>query len=101
MLGLLTKDDVAKDTPEEPACRKYFMHGLGHSLGLGVHDLAPVNGPFEPGWVVTVEPGIYIPDEGLGVRLENDLLVTADGCVDLCGHVPIEAAEIESLLQKT
>jgi Xaa-Pro aminopeptidase len=77
------------------------MHGLGHSLGLGVHDLAPVNGPFEPGWVVTVEPGIYIPDEGLGVRLENDLLVTADGCVDLCGHVPIEAAEIESLLQKT
>jgi Xaa-Pro aminopeptidase len=49
--------------------------------------------------VVTVEPGIYIPDEGLGVRLENDLLVTADGCVDLCAHVPIEAAEIESLLQ--
>ena len=100
VLGLLTKDDVAKDTPEEPACRKYFMHGLGHSLGLGVHDLAPVNGPFEPGWVVTVEPGIYIPDEGLGVRLENDLLVTADGCVDLCAHVPIEAAEIESLLQR-
>jgi Xaa-Pro aminopeptidase len=100
VLGLLTKDDVAKDTPEEPACRKYFMHGLGHSLGLGVHDLAPVNGPFEPGWVVTVEPGIYIPDEGLGVRLENDLLVTADGCVDLCAHVPLEAAEIESLLQR-
>jgi Xaa-Pro aminopeptidase len=99
-LGLLTKDDVAKDTPEEPACRKYFMHGLGHSLGLGVHDLAPANGPFEPGWVVTVEPGIYIPDEGLGVRLENDLLVTADGCVDLCAHVPIEADEIESLLRR-
>jgi Xaa-Pro aminopeptidase len=99
-LGLLTKDDVAKDTPEEPACRKYFMHGLGHSLGLGVHDLAPANGPFEPGWVVTVEPGIYIPDEGLGVRLENDLLVTVDGCVDLCAHVPIEADEIESLLRR-
>jgi len=98
-LGLLTKDDVAKDTPDEPACRKYFMHGLGHSLGLGVHDLAPVNGPFEPGWVMTVEPGIYIPDEGLGVRLENDLLVTADGCIDLCAHVPIEADEIESLMR--
>ncbi len=97
-LGLLTKDDVAKDTPDEPACRKYFMHGLGHSLGLGVHDLAPANGPFEPGWVVTVEPGIYIPDEGFGIRLENDLLVTADGCIDLCAHVPIEADEIEALI---
>ncbi|MEI6241639.1 MAG: aminopeptidase P N-terminal domain-containing protein [Planctomycetia bacterium] len=97
-LGLLTKDDVAKDTPEDPACKKYFMHGLGHSLGLGVHDLAPVNGPFEPGWVVTVEPGIYIPEEGLGVRLENDLLVTANGAIDLCAHVPIGADEIESLM---
>ena len=99
-LGLLTKADVAKDTAEEPACRKYFMHGLGHSLGLGVHDLAPVDGPFEPGWVVTVEPGIYIPDEGLGIRLENDLLVTADGAVDLCAHVPIEADEVEALLRR-
>lgn len=99
-LGLLTTDDVAKDSADEPACKKYFMHGLGHSLGLGVHDLAPVNGPFEPGWVVTVEPGIYIPDEGLGVRLENDLLVTADGCIDLCAHVPIEADEIESLMRR-
>lgn len=98
-LGLLTKEDVAKDSAEEPACKKYFMHGLGHSLGLGVHDLAPVNGPFEPGWVVTVEPGIYVPEEGLGVRLENDLLVTADGCLDLCAHVPIEADEIESLIR--
>jgi len=99
-LGLLTPDDLSKDTADAPACRKYFMHGLGHSLGLGVHDLAPVNGPFEPGWVVTVEPGIYIPDEGLGVRLENDLLVTPDGCIDLCAHVPIEADEIESLMSR-
>ena len=97
-LGLITKDEVAKDTPEEPACRKYFMHGLGHSLGLGVHDLAPVNGPFEPGWVVTVEPGIYIPEEGLGIRLENDLLVTPDGALDLCTQVPIEPDEVESLM---
>ena len=99
-LGLLSTADVAKDTADEPACRKYFMHGLGHSLGLGVHDLAPVNGPFEPGWVVTVEPGIYIPDEGLGIRLENDLLVTADGAVDLSAHVPIEADEIETLMRR-
>ena len=97
-LGLLTPEQVAKDTPEEPACRKYFMHGLGHSLGLGVHDLAPVNGPFEPGWVLTVEPGIYIPEEGMGVRLENDILVTEAGPVDLCGHVPIDPDEIEQLM---
>ena len=97
-LGLITAAEAAKDSAEEPACRKYFMHGLGHSLGLGVHDLAPLNGPLEPGWVVTVEPGIYIPEEGIGVRLENDILVTATGPVDLCGHVPIEADEIESLM---
>ena len=97
-LGLLTPEQVAKDTPEEPACRKYFMHGLGHSLGLGVHDLAPPNGPLAPGWVVTVEPGIYIPEEGIGIRLENDILVTADGPVDLCAHVPILPDEIEQML---
>jgi len=97
-LGLLTSEQVAKDTPEEPACRKYFMHGLGHSLGLGVHDLAPPNGPFVPGWIVTVEPGIYIPEEGIGIRLENDILVTEEGPVDLCADVPILPDEIESLL---
>jgi Xaa-Pro aminopeptidase len=99
-LGLLTPEQVAKDTPEEPACRKYFMHGLGHSLGLGVHDLAPPNGPLAPGWVVTVEPGIYIPEEGIGIRLENDILVTAEGPVDLCAHVPILPDEIEQMLAK-
>jgi Xaa-Pro aminopeptidase len=97
-LGLITVEEAAKDTPEEPACRKYFMHGLGQSLGLGVHDLAPFDGPLEPGWVVTVEPGIYIPDEGLAVRLENDILITESGPIDLCSHVPIEADEIEDLM---
>jgi Xaa-Pro aminopeptidase len=98
-LGLLTTEQVAKDAPDEPACKRFFMHGLGHSLGLGVHDLAPQNGPFAPGWVITVEPGIYIPEEGIGIRLENDILITADGPVDLCSHVPIEPDEIESLLK--
>jgi Xaa-Pro aminopeptidase len=97
-LGLLTPEQVAKDTPEEPACRKYFMHGLGHSLGLGVHDLAPLDGPLAPGWVMTVEPGIYIPEEGIGIRLENDVLVTESGAVDLCSHVPIEPDEVERLV---
>jgi len=99
-LGLITADEAAKDTPEEPACKKYFMHGLGHSLGLGVHDIAPVDGPLEPGWVITVEPGIYIPEENLAVRLENDVLVTEQGPVDLCSQVPIQPDEIERLLAR-
>ena len=99
-LGLISAEDAARDTPEDPACKPHFMHGLGHSLGLGVHDLAPIDGPLEPGWVITVEPGIYIPAEGLAVRLENDVLVTEAGPVDLCGHVPIEPDEIESLLAR-
>jgi Xaa-Pro aminopeptidase len=97
-LGLITAEEAARDTPEEPACRKFFMHGLGHSLGLGVHDIAPIDGPLEPGWVITVEPGIYIPGEGLAVRLENDVLITETGPVDLCEHVPIEPDEIEAIL---
>lgn len=97
-LGLITAEEAARDTPEEPACRAYFMHGLGHSLGLGVHDLAPLDGPLAPGWVMTVEPGIYIPAEGIGIRLENDVLVTDSGAVDLCSHVPIEPDEVERLV---
>jgi Xaa-Pro aminopeptidase len=100
-LGLITAEEAAQDSAEEPACRKFFMHGLGHSLGLGVHDIAPLDGPLEPGWVITVEPGIYIPAEGLAVRLENDVLVTENGPVDLCEHVPIEPDAIEALLART
>jgi Xaa-Pro aminopeptidase len=99
-LGLISAAEAAADSAEKPACRKYFMHGLGHSLGLGVHDLAPVDGPLAPGWVITVEPGIYIPEEGLAVRLENDVLVTDRGPVDLAAHVPIEADEIERLMAR-
>lgn len=99
-LGLLSAAEARADSAAQPACRKYFMHGLGHSLGLGVHDIAPVDGPLAPGWVVTVEPGIYIPEEALAVRLENDVLITADGPVDLCGQVPIEPDDIERLMAR-
>jgi len=99
-LGLISAAEAAADTPENPACRKYFMHGLGHSLGLGVHDIAPVDGPLAPGWVITVEPGIYIPEESLAVRLENDVLVTEGGPVDLCSHVLVEADDIERLMAR-
>ncbi|HEY6167311.1 MAG TPA: M24 family metallopeptidase, partial [Verrucomicrobiae bacterium] len=97
-LGLLTKADLRKQADDAPASQKYFNHGLGHPLGLDVHDLGFMNQPFAPGWVLTVEPGIYIPKEGFGVRLENDILVTADGPVDLMADIPIEAGEIEEMM---
>ncbi len=99
-LGLLKPADLKKQTDDEPASRKYFMHGLGHPLGLDVHDVGHTTEPFAPGWVLTVEPGIYIPDEKLAVRLENDILVTEDGPVDLMRHIPVEAGEIEELMNR-
>lgn len=99
-LGLISRADVKKQTPDVPACRKYFMHGLGHLLGLDVHDVGFMNEPFAPGWVLTVEPGIYIPEEGLGVRLENNIVVTENGPVDLMEKIPVEAEEIESLMNR-
>ncbi len=98
-LGLIRKKDVKKHTPEKPACFQYFMHGLGHPLGLDVHDVGYTRNPFQEGWVLTVEPGIYIPEEGFGVRLENDVLITKDGPVDLTADIPVEADEIEELMQ--
>lgn len=98
-LGLITAEDVQKQTADEPACRKYFMHGLGHPLGLDVHDVGLMHEPFAPGWVLTVEPGIYIPDEGFAVRLENNVLVTESGPIDLMGDIPVEAEEIEALMR--
>ncbi|MDB6140138.1 MAG: pepP, partial [Verrucomicrobiaceae bacterium] len=97
-LGLLKKADIKKQTEETPACRKYFMHGLGHPLGLDVHDVGMMSTPFAEGWVLTVEPGIYIPEEKIGIRLENDILVTAEGPVDLMAGIPVEAGEIEDLM---
>ena len=99
-LGLITKADIKKQTEDELACRKYFMHGLGHPLGLDVHDVGFTTEPFAPGWVLTVEPGIYIPKEGFAVRLENDIVVTPDGPVDLMAGTPVEAEEIEELMAK-
>lgn len=98
-IGLLKPEDIANQNPHEPACRKYFMHGLGHPLGLDVHDVGALSEPFSPGWVLTVEPGIYLPDEGFGVRLENDIVVTENGPVDLMADIPVEAEEIEELMK--
>ena len=99
-LGLLKPSQVKKQDPDNPACRKYFMHGLGHPLGLDVHDVGTTNSPFAPGTVLTVEPGIYLPDEGFGIRLEDDIVVTEDGPVNLMSKTPIETDEIESIMNR-
>ena len=97
-LGLITKHDIEKQDPEWPAYKKYFPHGNSHFLGLDIHDVGNKYRRFEPGMVFTCEPGIYIKEEGLGIRLENNILITADGNIDLMAHIPIEAEEIEELM---
>jgi Xaa-Pro aminopeptidase len=99
-LGLLKPADLRRQTPDQPACKQYFMHGLGHPLGLDVHDVGILSEPFRSGWVLTVEPGIYIPEEGFGIRLENDIVVTDEGPIDLMADIPIEAEEIEALMNR-
>lgn len=97
-LGLLNLSQIRKQDPDKPALKKYFMHGIGHPLGLDVHDVTHTTEPIQAGWVLTVEPGIYIPEEGFAVRLENDILVREDGSEDLMADIPIEADDIEALM---
>lgn len=99
-LGLISKQDIADQNPEWPAYKKYYMHGTSHHLGLDVHDISHRYEPFRAGMVFTCEPGIYIPEEGIGVRIENDILITDDGYVDLFSNIPFEAEEIETLMSE-
>jgi Xaa-Pro aminopeptidase len=97
-LGLLKPADIRKQNPDRPALKKYFMHGVGHPIGLDVHDVTHTTEPMEPGWVITVEPAIYIPEEGFAVRLENNIVIREGGNEDLMADIPIEAEEIERLM---
>lgn len=97
-LGVLDKHDVAKQNPAAPLYKKYFPHGTSHHLGIDVHDLADRYATFQAGMVLTCEPGIYLPAESLGIRIEDDLVITNDAPFNLMRNIPIEAEEIETLM---
>tara|TARA_B100001287_G_scaffold174384_1_gene146970 strand:- start:308 stop:1600 length:1293 start_codon:yes stop_codon:yes gene_type:complete len=98
-LGLLEKVDIQNETKENPAYKKYFMHGTSHHLGLDTHDYGLLENPMQENMVFTVEPGIYLPDEGFGIRLEDDVVIQAKGDpFNLMQDIPIEVEEIENLM---
>jgi Xaa-Pro aminopeptidase len=97
-LGLLDAHEVRNQDKEKPLYKKYFMHGISHHLGLDVHDFGSKYRKFEPGMVLTCEPGIYLKDEAIGIRIENDILITDSDPFDLTRNIPREAEEIESLM---
>ena len=99
-LGLLDKTDVRNQDPDHPLYKKYFMHGTSHHLGLDVHDVASVYKKMAKGMVFTVEPGIYIREESLGIRLENNVVIADDGIDDLMKNIPVEVNEIEEYMNR-
>ncbi len=99
-LRVLKKADIKKQPADSPLYKKFFPHGTSHHLGLDVHDYGDKYRKFEPGMVFTCEPGIYIRDESIGVRIENNILITKKGPVDLTETIPREAEEIEDLMNQ-
>ena len=98
-LGLLDKADVQNEDPDKPAYKQYFMHGTSHHIGLDTHDYGALKTPMQPNMVFTVEPGIYVPEEGFGIRLEDDVVIRDKGePLNLMADIPIEAEEIEELM---
>jgi Xaa-Pro aminopeptidase len=99
-IGLLKKTEVKNEDPENRAYRKYLYHGISHHLGVDVHDLGTRTEPIKAGMLFTVEPGIYIEEEQMGVRIENNIWITKNGNKDLFKNIPITAEEIESLMKR-
>ena len=100
-LGLLDKADVQNENPDWPAYKKYFMHGTSHHIGLNTHDYGELKTPMKPNMIFTVEPGIYVPAEGMGIRLEDDVVIQETGePFNLMRNIPIEIEEIEELMNK-
>ena len=101
-LGLISQEDVDKEDADWPAYKKYFMHGTSHHMGLDTHDYGILTEPMQAGMVFTVEPGIYIPEENLGVRLEDDYVIQEKGePFNLMQNIPIEVEDIEKWMQTT
>lgn len=99
-LGLISQEEVDNQDPAWPAYKKYFMHGTSHFIGLDVHDYGLWSAPVEEGMIFTVEPGIYIPEEGLGIRIEDDIVITKDGHENLTRAIPKTVEEIETFMAK-
>lgn len=99
-LGLYTSDDLKNETRDNPLYLKYYMHGTSHFLGLDVHDVGSRDAELRPGMVLTCEPGIYIPEENTGIRIENNILITHEGNIDLMADFPIEIEDIERLMSQ-
>ena len=97
-LGLIDSTDIKNQNPSNPAYKKYFMHGTSHFLGLDVHDVGNFYQPISEGMVFTVEPGIYIPEENLGIRLEDNVVIQKEGVINLMKEIPLQAEEIESIM---
>ncbi len=98
-LGLILKQEVDRQNPEKPVYKKYFMHSISHHLGLDVHDTANYQQPMAEGMVLTVEPGIYIKEEGIGIRLEDDIFIGEEENINLTSSIPIEIDEIEQIMK--
>jgi len=98
-LKVLSKSEVKKQDSKKPLWKKYFMHGVSHHLGYDVHDMSERDTPFREGMVLTCEPGIYLPERKIGIRIENDVLITGKGPENLMSSIPVEADEIESIMQ--
>lgn len=98
-LRLLDKDEVSNQNPEKPLFMKYFAHGTSHMLGLDVHDVGSMYSKMVPGMVWTVEPGIYIREENIGVRIENNVVITENGNIDLMENIPREVDELEDIMR--